>query len=370
MIRAFEGGAVDRFAPKGIRMKSLHVGLGVAFSLLLISCGGFTPIGDGENEGGEGGGEDTGGSAGTGASAGTGNTSSGGSGNTSSGGSGNTSSGGSGNTSSGGSGNTSSGGSGNASSGGSGNAGGSGGTGGTLACETFEDCQLIGAPCSQCADGSFACPTAECIDSQCVTSFPTCTDVQCDDVSDCPVSLAPCTLCADGSSACPWADCVNGACVNGFDMCPGTDPCAGKACGEACSLCDGPDCESPSTVLGYCDANLECQPNEPVCEANVCETEEDCPEADFCSQCPNSQACADRACVDGQCQFTCPPVECDDCTGDQVCIYQVGGPGPSRYTCADQVVCGAPGACACILNQGTCQMDPVDGYCQCDNGLE
>jgi hypothetical protein len=184
------------------------------------------------------------------------------------------------------------------------------------------------------------------------------------------VSLAPCTLCADGSSACPWADCVNGACTNGFEVCPGTDPCSGKACGETCSLCDGANCENASAVLGYCDAQLHCQPNEPVCEGNQCETAEDCPAVELCSQCPNSQACAERVCLDGQCAFECPPVECGDCPDEQICIYQIGGPGPSHYSCAEQVVCDAPGACACILNQGMCAMEPVDGYCQCDNGLE
>jgi hypothetical protein len=65
----------------------------------------------------------------------------------------------------------------------------------------------------------------------------------------------------------------------------------------------------------------------------------------------------------------------DECTGcldnDQICIYQVGGPGPSRFTCATQLPCGAAGACACIQGQGTCDMNlAADGYCHCDNGLD
>jgi hypothetical protein len=244
------------------------------------------------------------------------------------------------------------------------------GSAGAGTCDTAMDCPQIGAPCDTCADGSLACPITECVDARCVSTFPTCVDVQCDDPGDCPVSLAPCTLCADGSSACPWADCVNGACVNGFDVCPGADPCSGKACGETCSLCDGADCANAPAVLGYCDANSECQPNEPVCEGKGCETEADCPAVELCSRCPNSQNCAERVCLDGQCEFACPSLECGDCLVGQICIYQIGGPGPSHYTCAEQNVCEAPGACACILNQGMCEMQPVDGYCQCDNGLE
>lgn len=66
------------------------------------------------------------------------------------------------------------------------------------------------------------------------------------------------------------------------------------------------------------------------------------------------------------------PDECGGCSDqDQICIYQVGGPGPSHFTCATQLPCGAPGACACIQGQGTCDMNlAADGYCHCDNGLE
>ena len=65
----------------------------------------------------------------------------------------------------------------------------------------------------------------------------------------------------------------------------------------------------------------------------------------------------------------------DPCGGcdlpQQICIYQVGGPGPSHFACATQLPCGAPGACACIQGQGTCDMNlAADGYCHCDNGLD
>jgi len=57
----------------------------------------------------------------------------------------------------------------------------------------------------------------------------------------------------------------------------------------------------------------------------------------------------------------------------QICIYQAGGPGAGRFVCATQNPCGAAGACACIVGQGTCNFmleGGSPGYCVCDNGLD
>jgi len=57
----------------------------------------------------------------------------------------------------------------------------------------------------------------------------------------------------------------------------------------------------------------------------------------------------------------------------QLCIYQAGGPGAGRFVCATQNPCRAAGACACIVDQGTCNFMPEGGgpgYCACDNGLD
>jgi hypothetical protein len=66
------------------------------------------------------------------------------------------------------------------------------------------------------------------------------------------------------------------------------------------------------------------------------------------------------------------PDGCSSCGAQgQICIYQVGGPGPSHFACATQLPCGAAGACACIQGQGTCDMNlAADGYCHCENGLD
>lgn len=68
-----------------------------------------------------------------------------------------------------------------------------------------------------------------------------------------------------------------------------------------------------------------------------------------------------------------PGEDCGGCPSGEVCVYQVGGPGPSRFVCATQNPCGAAGACACIVGQGMCQpnlMGDPPRYCFCDNGLD
>jgi hypothetical protein len=65
--------------------------------------------------------------------------------------------------------------------------------------------------------------------------------------------------------------------------------------------------------------------------------------------------------------------ECGGCSQGKICVFQVGGPGPSHFVCATQNPCGAAAACACIVGQGTCQpnlMGDPPRYCSCDNGLE
>jgi hypothetical protein len=64
---------------------------------------------------------------------------------------------------------------------------------------------------------------------------------------------------------------------------------------------------------------------------------------------------------------------CGGCSPGMICVFQVGGPGPSHFVCATQNPCGAAAACACIVGQGTCQpnlMGDPPSYCSCDNGLE
>jgi hypothetical protein len=243
----------------------------------------------------------------------------------------------------------------------------------TNTCEDFTDCPVIDIACQMCADGTTACPEVECLMGQCVTSYPTCPGQACMTAEECPVSDAPCTMCADGTTVCPWSDCVNNVCTSGIDSCGTKAPCEGKSCGDFCTPCSGSNCDAavPVMAASYCDENLECVYNLPMCSQKECNLDMDCPGVELCMPCPNAAvACAAVKCVEGSCEFVCPTDECGGCGEEERCIYQIGGPGPSHYACAKQSPCGAMGTCACIQDQGMCTEEPVDGYCQCDNGLE
>ena len=43
-------------------------------------------------------------------------------------------------------------------------------------CRSSEDCPVPLGPCQACLNGSNVCPGADCVDGQCVTNFPGCTD--------------------------------------------------------------------------------------------------------------------------------------------------------------------------------------------------
>jgi hypothetical protein len=240
-------------------------------------------------------------------------------------------------------------------------------------CETSPDCAVIDIACPICSDGSTACPTTECVSGQCVTSYPTCPDQMCMTDAECPVSAAPCTMCADGSTVCPWSDCVDGVCTSGIDSCGDVSPCDGKSCGDICTPCVGTNCAAgaaPIMAASYCNENLECVYNRPLCATNECKVDLDCLAPDICMVCPDARQCATMKCLNGGCQWQCTD-PCGGCGFEQVCVYQVGGPGPSvGYQCATVSACGAADPCACVEDQGMCGQSSSDSYCQCDNGLE
>jgi hypothetical protein len=241
-------------------------------------------------------------------------------------------------------------------------------------CETSMDCPILDIACPTCSDGSTACPTSECVSGQCITSYPTCPDQMCMTAAECPVSAAPCTLCKDGTTVCPWSDCVNGVCTGGIDSCSDTSPCEGKVCGDACTPCVGTNCDAaaaPIMAASYCDENLECVFNRPMCSTAECKVDMDCPQAELCMACPGTGECATMKCLNGGCQWQCPNA-CGGCGMERVCVNQIGGPGPASFTCATLGggVCDAADHCTCIEGQGMCHLDVATGYCQCDNGDE
>jgi hypothetical protein len=384
-----------------------------ALMLLAAGCGGFTTLGDGVGTGG------TANASGMGVGDNGGDTTTGGT--TSTGGSGDQG----GTTSTGGSGNQG----GTTSTGGSGNQGGTGATGGTgtagsggtynpcasaacgstctlcdpndptcvddqlvrycggdgcslnfpscitAECTTAKECATP-ASCQLCADGSAACPTSDCVNGKCVTTFPTCPTPECMSDGECPISKAPCQLCPDGSTACPWARCTDGKCTSGIDTCDDSDPCKGKSCGDLCSTCPaGATCNG---LALFCDENLNCQVNQPLCTAPQCKQDADCA-TEVCGQCAGSNDCASQVCVDGRCQFSCPTPQdpCGGCPSAELCVEQLGGPATTSsadYHCAKAPPCPvAAGAsqCLCVQGEGSCKQATDSGgtYCQCDNGI-
>jgi hypothetical protein len=243
------------------------------------------------------------------------------------------------------------------------------------ACETTMDCGVIDAPCQLCVDGTTACPTIECAMGQCIMSYPTCPGQTCMGAEECPVIDAPCTMCADGTTVCPWSDCVNGVCTTGIESCGKTNPCEGKVCGDSCTPCTGGNCAAaaPIVAASYCNENLECQFNVPMCSSDKCSDDSECLAPEICMACPDTGECAQMKCLSGACQWQCTTK--DPCGGtcgmEQVCVHQLGGPGPAHDTCAGIAPpCDAADICGCIAGQGMCHTDATTGRCFCENGLE
>jgi len=172
-------------------------------------------------------------------------------------------------------------------------------------CQSDMDCGPTNAPCTQCADGTYACDKSYCAGGKCVHAGNTCPS-KCATDTDCPVDTG-CAVCGDGSLACPTAQCLMGQCQTTIAGCGNTDPCSGLACGAECKSC-GPDGVCDTMQLSYCSAEGKCQPGLPQCaDANVCKTPMDCgAPPPKCVPCGND-TCATFDCIHGACVFACPP---------------------------------------------------------------
>ncbi len=265
-------------------------------------------------------------------------------------------------------------------------------------CTTDSDCPQIGAPCTQCPGGGQSCPVVECINGQCAGSWPGCpgydpcqnklcgetcticdpTDpncveaqvvrycdssglcgdafprcdapVDCTTDADCP-QVEACAPCPEGGNSCPTSVCIDGQCVVSWDGCGQYDPCAGKVCGEECTVCDptDPDCVQP-TVLMYCDQNGACGMNFPSCDPGQCTSDADCPQMGApCTPCPGGgMSCPSVACVNGACVGSW-----DGCKGYDPCANKACGDlctlcDPADPDCAETAIlkfCDANGQC-------------------------
>jgi hypothetical protein len=151
----------------------------------------------------------------------------------------------------------------------------------TKGCTSNADCPAIGAPCQLCADGTAACPSDDCINGQCVASFPRCPPVD----AGAPLNLADlalicanpalCKVCPDGvTNVCAKTEVVNGACVTTFPPCPVPPPDLG--------------------VTGACTTTADCPKTPPLGAP--------------CKICPNATpSCPQYSCVNGQCSIIYPP---------------------------------------------------------------
>ncbi len=174
------------------------------------------------------------------------------------------------------------------------------------------------------------------------------TTPQCRADDECPHVLAPCSLCADGSYACPRSQCREGVCSVVFEACTGPGFCGGIA---------GFSCPPGSTCID--DPKDDCDPNQGGADCGgVCVREE---EPQRCGgftgePCPAGYECLDDARDDcdpaaggADCPGICRPAPSPVCTSDADCPV-IGAP---CRLCAD-------GSAACprsFCDAGKCRAE-------------
>lgn len=188
---------------------------------------------------------------------------------------------------------------------------------------------------------------------------------RCDDDADC-AAFGASYACVDGHCArhseMPGEEAPDGGETTGpdadvADASEPYDPCAGKSCGERCSLCapDDPDCVE-TAVLKYCDASGRCDAVEPDCggdEYDPC-AGKSC--GDTCRICaPDDDDCVEttveKYCdASGRCDSTqpdCSGEEYDPCAGKS-CGERCSVCAPDDPDCVETAVlkyCDTMGRC-------------------------
>jgi len=118
----------------------------------------------------------------------------------------------------------------------------------------------------------------DCNSCGCTDGVWTCTQIACEVYEPCAGKICgdACTVCDPGAEGCVETDVIKacdpqGACVPEVpELCAAApyDPCAGKLCGEACAICDPDDPECVETQeLKVCNAEGVCvsDPGADVC---------------------------------------------------------------------------------------------------------
>jgi hypothetical protein len=169
-------------------------------------------------------------------------------------------------------------------------------------CRSDGECPHILAPCTECPDGSYACPNSYCDAGKCRVVFESCTDPGfCGGIAGFP--CPPGYTCIDNpNDDCDpsrgGADC-GGMCVREEEP----RPCGGFA-GETCpagfECADDPndDCDP---LNGGADCPGICRP----APAPACMSDAECPRIDApCRVCPDGMvACPQSSCENGECRL-------------------------------------------------------------------
>ncbi|HVZ34513.1 MAG TPA: hypothetical protein VG963_18920 [Polyangiaceae bacterium] len=175
--------------------------------------------------------------------------------------------------------------------------------------------------------------------------------------ADCPAPGAPCRECKNGGVACPEVRCEHHQCVYSLPHCPPTyDPCAGKACGEECRLCDPKDPSCIETdIVKYCQADGQCAAPAPSCTVDPCAA----------VRCAAGTHCDAGACVPDASKVFCGGIAGVPCPGAGRCVDDPSDgcdPNAGGADCGGMCVCGpnnllcvrgthwdgSPGVCACV----------------------
>lgn len=191
-----------------------------------------------------------------------------------------------------------------------------------------------------------------------------------------------CTICASGDPSCTEPSGAkacdpNGACVvtgNGSSFsCSGTvtpyDPCAGRSCGDTCTICDPADTDCGETaVLKTCDDSGECvaqsegasctSPPYDPCAGKQC--------GDACTVCdPGDPNCVETAVLktcgsDGTCDArdpACNALQWWKTCGDPVCGSFNPPAGMRKCTTETEGTACTSSGDTCYIDGNTCNMD-------------
>lgn len=179
---------------------------------------------------------------------------------------------------------------------------------------------------------------------------------------------APCTLCDPADRDCAETAVVKacsseGACLPANDVgCGSAGPCSGQACGAPCTIeppcrLTSPPCMAPS-IAGFCDGKETCVEAEPVCAPPPVDPCAGKACGDSCNPCGDANPCptfAATACdLAGRCVTA--PVRCDDPCAGKACGEACNpcAPGTACPAILCITSCDAGGRCTCT-GTSTCR---------------